>query len=464
MNSAFDNYFRCPETELHLNVSGELSHDPGYFQWGNDILCYGRSVTGYRARHAGGNYYDVTGDVRVQNSTVNLPFDPAEVIENLYRERYTAHFREEDKWWNALMRAGYYFIRPCLTVPVRRHLQRFRLRGWDKISFPEWPVDSTVDRIQKRLMACILQAKRVDAIPFIWFWPDNYTSCTILSHDVEEPVGRDFCGKLMDIDASYGFRSSFQVVPEDRYSVPGSYLKSITDRGFEVNVHDLKHDGRLYAERTEFLKRAKAINQYGRDFGAKGFRSGVLYRNADWYDAFDFDYDMSMPNVAHLDPQRGGCCTVFPFFIGNIVELPVTCTQDYTLFNILNDYSTSLWKRQIELIRANHGLVSVLVHPDYVIESRAQNCYKELLGYLSELRDKESMWTPLPSEAAQWWRQRSKMELVFRNGQWQIEGEGKERARIAYATLKGDGIGYTLTDQDPSFLCQEAVPVSIAKA
>ena len=60
----------------------------------------------------------------------------------------------------------------------------------------------------------------------------------------------------------------------------------------------------------------------------------------------DFAYDMSVPNVAHLDPQRGGCCTVMPYFIGKILEIPVTDVQDYTLFNILEDFSIELWKKQ----------------------------------------------------------------------------------------------------------------------
>jgi len=46
--------------------------------------------------------------------------------------------------------------------------------------------------------------------------------------------------------------------------------------------------------------------------------------------------NMSVPNVGHLDAQLGGCCTVMPFYIGDILELPLTTTQDYSLFNILN--------------------------------------------------------------------------------------------------------------------------------
>jgi hypothetical protein len=152
---------------------------------------------------------------------------------------------------------------------------------------------------------------------------------------------------------------------------------------------------------------------------------------------------MSIPNVAHLDPQRGGCCTVMPYFIGNMIELPVTCTQDYSLFHILGDYSLSLWKQQVDLIRTNHGLISILVHPDYVMEPRAQAVYRQLLEYLAMLRDQASLWTPLPGEVAEWWQQRSQMHLVHDAGHWRIEGAGNERAHIAYACLSDGEVTYT---------------------
>jgi hypothetical protein len=150
--------------------------------------------------------------------------------------------------------------------------------------------------------------------------------------------------------------------------------------------------------------------------------------------------------VAHLDPQRGGCCTVMPFFIGSIIELPLTCTQDYTLFQILKDYSLGLWVRQINRILAEHGLISMIVHPDYVIEERARNTYKALLEYLASLRSEKNVWTALPRDVAGWWRQRSQMVLSSQNGKWCVEGPGKERARIAYATLSGDTVSYSLEE------------------
>ena len=133
-----------------------------------------------------------------------------------------------------------------------------------------------------------------------------------------------------------------------------------------------------------------------------------------------------------------------PYFIGKLVELPVTCTQDYALFHVLRDYSVQLWKQQVDAIATNHGLINILVHPDYVMEPRALHIYKSLLEYLAKLRDTQSIWAPLPKEVAAWALQRNQMNLIHRQGRWHIEGQGSERARIAYASLANDGVVYSM--------------------
>jgi hypothetical protein len=252
----------------------------------------------------------------------------------------------------------------------------------------------------------------------------------------------------MDIDDSFGIKASFQVVPEERYGVSPEFLQSIRRRGFEVAVHDLNHDGHLYRDLPQFLERAARINAYGKQYGADGFRAGVLYRKQVWYDALDFAYDMSVPNVAHLDPQHGGCCTVMPYFIGNILELPVTTTQDYSLFNILREYSIDLWKRQIDLIMEKHGLMSFIVHPDYVVKSRERSVYEQLLNHLRELNERKGVWLATPGEVNRWWRQRAELRLVEAAQGWRVEGMGRERARIAYASEKDGRLAVTM--QDPA--------------
>ena len=446
MKSAFLDHYRCPETFATFTLSGELSGDSGYFRFGPDAICFGRSSSGFRAGHATDELYDALTDVAADGAMLQLPFSPSEIVANLRYERYASASNRNGKMLHgeSALRKVYYLVRPLLTVSVRKHLQRIRLRDWNEIPFPGWPVDPTVERILEMLLILLLKAHAVDKIPFVWFWPNGFPSCAIMTHDVEALPGRDFCSHLMDLDDAYGIKSSFQIVPEGRYPVSKGFLNTIQSRGFEIDIHDLNHDGHLFSDRERYLRRAERINRYSREYGAAGFRSAALYRNLNWFEALDFSYDMSVPCVGHLEAQRGGCCSVMPFFIGKILELPVTTTQDYSLFHILNHYSIDLWKRQLALIMEKHGLASFIVHPDYILEHRARDTYKALLSYLSQLRSEGKIWIALPREVDHWWRERSQMRLSRRGNKWEIEGPGKERARVAYASLEEDCVVYHL--------------------
>ena len=102
------------------------------------------------------------------------------------------------------------------------------------------------------ILRLMMGAAHVERVPFIWYWPDGAPNCLIMTHDVETSAGRDFTPQLMDIDESYGFKASFQVVPERRYEVPDEYVERIRSRGFEFNIHDLNHDGCLYRSERNF--------------------------------------------------------------------------------------------------------------------------------------------------------------------------------------------------------------------
>jgi hypothetical protein len=133
-----------------------------------------------------------------------------------------------------------------------------------------------------------------------------------------------------------------------------------------------------------------------------------------------------------------------PYFIGDLLEIPLTDIQDYSLFNILNEYSTDIWKRQTAIILARHGLMSFIVHPDYIIEPCARATFEALLDHLAQLRDTEDVWTALPREINAWWRQRAAMQLVNTGGGWRIAGAGVERARIAWATEVDGKLSYSV--------------------
>ena len=445
---ALRDYFRLPDCFLDgiVTTVDPLSDDVGFFQFGPANICYGRSRAGVAPRPDDASTFDASDAVSGASGSLRLPFSFSEVIDHLRLEHYRPDGVQGPELFagSELIRTLYYLLREWLPVPVRRHLQKVYFYDWRSIRFPTWPVDFTVDNLHEEFLRLLLQRSGTDRVPFIWFWPNGAPNCLMMTHDVETADGRDFTSQLMDLDESHGIKASYQVIPEKRYEVPDEYVRGIRARGFEFNIHDLNHDGHLYKERREFERRAARINGYVRQYGARGFRAGAMYRKQDWYDVFEFSYDMSVPNVAHLEPKRGGCCTVMPFFIGNILELPLTLAQDHSLFHILDDYSLGVWKQQLDLIRRRHGLMSFITHPDYLIDRQARAVYVALLEHLEQMTTQEQVWSATPGDVDEWWRARHKMALVPRAQGWEIVGPGCERARLAYAVLDGSRVVYEL--------------------
>jgi hypothetical protein len=95
------------------------------------------------------------------------------------------------------------------------------------------------------------------------------------------------------------------------------------------------------------------------------------------------------------------------------------------------------------MILAGHGLINVIVHPDYIINKKSNNTYRRLLAHLAYLREKLFVWTALPGEINAWWRTRAELRLVADGPGWRIEGEEKEKARIAYAHLIDGRLKYS---------------------
>lgn len=467
MNHSFHEYYQTPAELPVLATSGEARETSGFFRLGGDVVAYGAASRTSPMARSLVQLPDVLQDISILAGRVHLPFCLDEAANNIRWEVYAGHMQEQNTRLgaNPIVRNIYYWTRPVLPVPFRSRLQRIKLRGELKNPFPRWPVDRSVDLLFEKVMIAAIRADGGHPIPFIWFWPEGRQAAFILTHDVEDDAGKAFCSSLMDIDDEYGFKASFQIVPENRYPVEPEFLQRFRDRNFEICVHDLNHDGNLYRERSEFRRRAQLINNYCEEFGTRGFRSGVLYRNLLWYGDYKFSYDMSVPNVAHLDPQGGGCCTVMPYLIGNILEIPVTMTQDYSLFHILHEHSIDLWKRQLRTIVDGHGLASVIIHPDYMIEPKEQELFRELLSHVGNLCATENIWATVPARVNSWWRQRNEMKLISTAEGWQITGEGSKAARIAYASLVGDTLLYSFNppvDSVPALfaVARAAGPVS----
>ena len=146
-------------------------------------------------------------------------------------------------------------------------------------------------------------------------WPEGKKFAVVLTHDVEGQAGLDKCRDLMRLELELGFRSSFNFIPEGDYEVPRELREELTQNGFEVGIHDLKHDGRLFASRREFSQRAIQVNHYLAEWKAVGFRSAFMLHKLDWFHELDIEYDTSTFDTDPFEPEPEGLHTIFPLWV-----------------------------------------------------------------------------------------------------------------------------------------------------
>src|SRR6266540_4671944 len=154
MNRAFLDYYRCPEVFADFRLTGELSEHSEYFQLGPDTVCYGQHSSESGARNHKNDVYDALVDVRSEGMAAYLPFNPTSIIDNLRYERYVLGSRRDWKSFasGTSLLNFYYRLRPLIPAYARRHLKKIYHSGWDKIRFPSWPVDLTVERLLEELL------------------------------------------------------------------------------------------------------------------------------------------------------------------------------------------------------------------------------------------------------------------------------------------------------------------------
>ena len=292
---------------------------------------------------------------------------------------------------------AYYTVKPFLPRWLRMAMRRVHAWKMESAFADEWPIKEEAGQPPERWPG----------------WPFGKRFALVLTHDVETRTGLDRCQQLMELDMRLGFRSSFNFVPEGNYQISKELRELLTRNGFEVGLHDLKHDGKLYRSRSTFRDSAKRMNQYLSEWNVVGFRSGFMHHNLEWLHDLKIDYDSSTFDTDPFEPQPDGVNTIFPFWVRGpgetwgYMELPYTLPQDSTLFLVLRKKSIDLWKRKLDWVAAHGGMALVNAHPDYMSFGGLRNpgCeypsayYSELLEFVREKYDGQ-FWPALPREVA----------------------------------------------------------------
>jgi len=316
----------------------------------------------------------------------------------------------------------FYLIKPLVPRAAQLALRRAIAQRKRRNCLDRWPINPAAGRQ-----------------PAGWTgWPGGKEFAFILTHDVDTAKGRDNCLRLADLEESYGFRSSFNFVPE-RYKVSSGLRNELLKRGFEVGIHGLVHDGKLFSSRKIFEERAERINRYLREWECSGFRSPAMHHNLEWICELNVHYDASTFDTDPFEPQSDGVGTIFPFIVYRnsgqdsatagsrrqdfqlsamghelpfYVELPYTLPQDHCLFVVFREKDISTWKEKLDWIAGKGGMVLLNVHPDYVNFKESEAGREEYpLKYYAGLLDyvKQSYgaqyWHVLPKQMAQFWLQ-----------------------------------------------------------
>ncbi|HSP87687.1 MAG TPA: hypothetical protein VLN45_06105 [Ignavibacteriaceae bacterium] len=283
----------------------------------------------------------------------------------------------------------YNFLRPVIPISLRQKIQHSYI---EKISYKENFINTDfVELVSEALKQNNEQ-----------LYPDNFQSATILTHDVEEEAGFNFIPKVIELEKELGFKSSWNIVPY-KYKIDESIIGLINNSGCEIGIHGYNHDGRLYYSQKIFNDRVPYINSAIEKYNAVGFRSPMVHRNLRWLQKLNIKYDASCFDYDPFQPFPGGTGSIWPFIVGNFVELPYTLPQDHTLFYVLDKKDITLWVNKINWIINQKGMILVLTHPDYLIDANHFQMYKELLLFLKEIKNS---WYCLPKEMADWWIRR----------------------------------------------------------
>jgi hypothetical protein len=366
---------------------------------------------------------------RGEDGSVFLPFDPNEVVESFWTERYlcTAAGQRALSLRRALM-IGYYRARPLLPRAVQIWLRRRFARLQARSSFPRWPVETCLHDFFD-LMLAILAGLAGEPVPCIAPWPNGHTWAFVLTHDVEHAQGVTAARRVIDLERAHGLRSSWNLVPK-RYETDPAFVSHLNNLGFEVGVHGIHHDGRDLESLSTWQQRLPAAHEAAERWNAVGFRSAACHRHPDWMRSLHFDYDSSWPDTDPFEPQTGGCCTWLPFFNGELVELPMTLRQDHTLFVILGEQDETAWVRKANFLRERGGMALIDTHPDYLVEERIFNAYA---GFLERYSDDATAWQALPREVSAWWRRRAESWLEYDGSAWQVVGPAELEGRVTFA-------------------------------
>lgn len=335
------------------------------------------------------------------NKKVIFNFDPEKTIASLLYEKY---FIKKRPIYTYL--PFHYHKIPCRVF--LNNLQTIVKKNFYKKKFPDWPIESSVETL--RYLILKLANKKIQKKTF---WPKNKKYAIALTHDVDTQTGFKNIPFLLKVEEKYGLTSLWNIVGH-YYKIDYKYLDMLAKQGHEIGLHGFNHDNKLpFLKKTDIELRLQKCSELLQRYEIKGFRSPSLLRSDKLFEVLPkfFSYDSSIPDTEVYSPigNNNGCCTVFPFIINGLVELPLTIPQDAVLLNLgYNPKKVySIWINKLKWIKSVGGLAVINTHPEKHFSGNKimSELYEDFIEEV--IKDSEA-WITNPYDIVKYWNKNQK--------------------------------------------------------
>lgn len=331
-------------------------------------------------------------------------FSPDSAIEHLLMERYCAKVRPIYTY------LPFHYHKVPFRIQLSRLLSlthRFRMAG---NRFPAWPNDNSADFLKElTLNAAALVGIKKQAKPV---WPNGKKFAVALSHDVDTKGGFSLMESFAEVEESFGMRATYNVLT-NHYRLDENILDRLKGRGHELGWHGYNHDNMLpFLPEEKIEKRFEENSDFFARYNVRGMRSPCLLTS----DALDrtaekfMDYDSSIPDTGVFVSGSNdftGCCSIFPYAKGELLEIPMTMPMDADLqyLGYTPDMILKAWKEKLGWIKKLGGVAVLNTHVDKHYSGNS-TMIKTYCRFLESLSKESTAWLANTAEIAEHWKKR----------------------------------------------------------
>ena len=320
---------------------------------------------------------------------LNLDLDINDTIDCILAERYLKSKRP----WTSYLPFHYHLVPGSIRVLIAQWLTGLHSLKRQRVNFPNWPEDITVDLLKRTIRGKLSQIK----------WPEEKKYAVCLTHDIDTNKGFKPAEKFLHLEAEFGVKSCWFVVLKN-VEFGGRFFHEVLKGENEVACHGDNHDESLpYLSQSEICSRLEKYRNTIKEYNMKGFRSPSLLRTPTLLRAISefFEYDSTFPDteISARPPYRSGCCSIFPYRLGKLMELPLTLPQDSTCVFLKKtpEEILKLWLNKLSWIKEMGGLATLNIHPDshFGMKGKIFDIYRSFLEIVT--KDTKA-WVITPAE------------------------------------------------------------------